>query len=203
MPDEYRLAEIEARLQAATKGPWEPCKEYGPNFYAFQQGEYLAGVGNFDFGEGAQADADREFVIHAPVDVASLLAKVAELEATLERYVGKEPTVREEMAYLNRCLNAVHDVCREAEKQATRWEQPLPVPEWVSTVRSAAAGEREDRPDDKRRRVYMDGNGMYWVDAERSAGTQWIGPVVASGLRLLITDVHAAGGEIHEIGRTL
>ncbi|MFD7554175.1 hypothetical protein ACFV9E_06495 [Streptomyces sp. NPDC059835] len=66
--------------------------------------------------------------------------RVANLEATLERYVGQEPTVAEEMAYLNRCLNTVHDVCNAAEKQATRWEQPLPVPEWVAAVRHAASG---------------------------------------------------------------
>ena len=66
--------------------------------------------------------------------------RVTNLEATLERYVGKEPTVAEEMAYLNRCLNTVHDVCDAAEKQATRWEQPLPVPEWVAAVRHAASG---------------------------------------------------------------
>lgn len=81
MPNENRLAEIAARNAAATKGPWEPCEEYGPNFYAFQQGEYLAGVGDFNFGDGAQADADREFMIHAAADVSWLLARVAELEA--------------------------------------------------------------------------------------------------------------------------
>lgn len=66
--------------------------------------------------------------------------RVTNLEATLERYVGRDPTVAEEMAYLNRCLNTVHDVCNAAEKQATRWEQPLPVPEWVAAVRHAASG---------------------------------------------------------------
>ena len=30
---------------------------------------------------------------------------------------------------LSRCLDAVIDVCDDAEKQATRWEHPLPVPE--------------------------------------------------------------------------
>lgn len=74
-------------------------------------------------------------------------ARLTELEATLERYVGKEPTVAEEMAYLNRCLNAVHAVCALAEKQATRWEHPLPLPEWVATVRKAAGGGHE--PEDK------------------------------------------------------
>lgn len=66
--------------------------------------------------------------------------RVANLEATLERYVGSEPTVAEEMAYLNRCLNTVLEVCAAAERQATRWELPLPVPEWVAAVRHAASG---------------------------------------------------------------
>lgn len=70
--------------------------------------------------------------------------EVTRLRAELDKYVGKEPTLREEMAYLSRCLNAVFEVCREAEKQATRWEQPLPVPEWVAVVRAAASGSTSD-----------------------------------------------------------
>ncbi|MFD5678402.1 hypothetical protein, partial [Streptomyces sp. NPDC127040] len=65
-----------------------------------------------------------------------------DLAARLAKYEGHEPTVAEEMAYLNRCLNAVHAVCSLAEQQATRWEHPLPLPEWVATVRKAAGGER-------------------------------------------------------------
>ncbi|MEU0990467.1 hypothetical protein [Streptomyces sp. NPDC005953] len=72
-----------------------------------------------------------------------LVARVAELEADLARYVGHEPTVAEEVAYLRRCVTAVHDVCDGAEQQATRWEVPLPVPEWVETVRTAADGGAE------------------------------------------------------------
>lgn len=83
--------------------------------------------------------------LHAKLKIAERQARerderVTNLEATLERYVGQEPTVAEEMAYLNRCLNTVRDVCDTAEKQATRWEQPLPVPEWVAAVRHAAGG---------------------------------------------------------------
>lgn len=85
-------------------------------------------------------------------DVLALLAEIAELRQQLDtaerqtkeledRYIGKEPTIREEMAYLNRCLTAVHEACTAAERQAARWEYPLPVPEWVATVRAAAGGE--------------------------------------------------------------
>lgn len=126
-------------------------------------------------------------------------ARVAELEATLERYVGQEPTVRDEMAYLHRCLNAVFSVCREAEKQATRWKDPLPVPEWVSTVRSAAAGEQEDWPGDNRRRIYLDGTGQAWIETTEGFVAQiemplWDGEPIAN--------VREKTGEIHEIGRT-
>lgn len=73
-------------------------------------------------------------------------ARIAELEAELAKYVGAEPTIAEEMAYLSRSFHAVHQVCDEAEQQATRRENPLPVPEWVAVVRAAASGERDTYP---------------------------------------------------------
>lgn len=125
--------------------------------------------------------------------------ELTRLRAELEKYVGKEPTLRDEMAYLNRCLNAVFEVCREAETQATRWEDPLPVPEWVSLVRSAAAGEREDRPEDNRRRLYLDGDGQAWV--ETSEG--YIASIeMATHEGEPVVQVRERTGEIHEIGRT-
>jgi hypothetical protein len=72
--------------------------------------------------------------------------QIAELEATLKKYVGVEPTVADELAYVNRCLNAVYAVCDAAEKQAARWEHPLPVPEWVALVRNAADGVTVNAP---------------------------------------------------------
>lgn len=74
------LAEIEARTKAATPGPWVRYAEYGPTFYANTSGEYLRGVGDFNFGVGYQADADEAFVRHAPEDVRLLLAEVARLK---------------------------------------------------------------------------------------------------------------------------
>lgn len=64
----------------------------------------------------------------------------AVLRAELAKYVNVEPTVDEEMAYLHRCLDAVLALCDDAEQQATRWENPLAVPEWVEQVRKAAEG---------------------------------------------------------------
>lgn len=78
-----RLAEIRAREQTATPGPWEPYAEYGPDFYANVRGPHLLGVGDLRFGDGDQADADRDFTLRARVDVPWLLARVDAL--TTER----------------------------------------------------------------------------------------------------------------------
>lgn len=67
-------------------------------------------------------------------------ARVRELEAERALYVGVEPTIAEEMAELTRGYIAAHAVCDAAEKQATRWENPLPVPEWVAAIRAALDG---------------------------------------------------------------
>lgn len=72
--------------------------------------------------------------------VSELETQLAEARAELAKYVGHEPTIADEMAYLNHCLDAVRDVCDKAERQATRWENPLPVPEWVAKIRKAADG---------------------------------------------------------------
>ncbi|MCY0959926.1 hypothetical protein [Streptomyces sp. H27-H5] len=51
------------------------------------------------------------------------------------------------MTYLTRCLDAVVAACDEAENDANRWENPLPVPEWVAVIRKAAnGGVTEDEP---------------------------------------------------------
>ncbi|MEV7870132.1 hypothetical protein AB0P17_29490 [Streptomyces sp. NPDC088124] len=39
-----------------------------------------------------------------------------------------------------RRLDAVLKFCDRAEKRAARWENPLPVPEWVTAVRALATG---------------------------------------------------------------
>ena len=41
-------------------------------------------------------------------------ALVEQLRAELAKYVGHEPTIAEEMAYLSRCIDAVHALCDEA-----------------------------------------------------------------------------------------
>lgn len=68
--------------------------------------------------------------------------ELAEARADLARYVGHEPTIADEMAYLTRCLDTVHDLC-DLAKQRNRatvtvaelelslnceWQAPTPRP---------------------------------------------------------------------------
>ncbi|MYR36300.1 hypothetical protein GTX14_04425 [Streptomyces sp. SID4944] len=129
-------------------------------------------------------------------------ARITELEAELERYVGREPTVRDEMAYLQRCLNSVLERCDQAAAQAVRWENPLPVPEWVIAVREAASGERPDNPADKRRRIYIDGNGSGWVDLSvDNHGLLWLRRISNSDAHATPGSIRAETGGLYEIGR--
>lgn len=80
---EQQLDDIETRASAATAGPWERYGQYSPHFFANTSGEYLRGVGDFNFGVGEQADADEAFVRHAREDVDVLLAEVRRLRAAL------------------------------------------------------------------------------------------------------------------------
>ncbi|WP_318205326.1 hypothetical protein [Streptomyces sp. SCL15-4] len=57
--------------------------------------------------------------------------RIAGLEAERARYVGAEPTIAEELAYLSRCLDSVLAWCEKAEERA---------PELVAEVRAAAEG---------------------------------------------------------------
>jgi len=132
-------------------------------------------------------------------ELTELRAEVARLTAELDKYVGKEPTIRDEMAYLNRCLNAVHDLCREADEDGNTADGKFT----PAAVQQAASGEREDRPDDRRRRLYMDGEGQAWIDASvASDGTRWIAPVNPAGNQMPEAYVRNMTGEIHEIGKT-
>ncbi|MET9086132.1 hypothetical protein ABZX77_30375 [Streptomyces sp. NPDC004237] len=73
---------IRARANAATPGPWERYEKYSPTFYANVSGQYLQGVGDFNFGDGAEAEADEAFVRHAREDVDALLAEIDRLRRT-------------------------------------------------------------------------------------------------------------------------
>lgn len=83
---EQELQAIEARLAAATPGPW---RGYGDKVFALLP----SGVGFRDqvarvdeVGAGCQ-DANADLIGHAPSDIAALLAEVRRLQGEYERGV--------------------------------------------------------------------------------------------------------------------
>lgn len=72
-----RIEEIEARLEAATPGPWE--------FSLGRDWEITANGGSLDYvasvsDHGDQSDHDAVFIANAPEDIAYLLAALRGLE---------------------------------------------------------------------------------------------------------------------------
>lgn len=120
MPDQpLDLHPIESRAAEATEGSWHNDPEYGPNFIVSEINGYQYGIGDLAFGEGEQADADREFVLNARQDVLLLVDEVHRLRAELGKYVGHEPTIAEEMAYVQAENERLRTELAQARKQAT------------------------------------------------------------------------------------
>ncbi|MFH9798039.1 hypothetical protein [Streptomyces virginiae] len=117
------------------------------------------------------------------------------LRLHLDKYVGKEPTLRDEMAYLSRCLDAVYGLCREVDDDGNTSDGKFT----PAAVIQAASGEREDNPNDRRRRLYLDGHGQAWVETGEGFITE-IGLSLWDGEP--IGNIRERTGEIHEIGRT-
>lgn len=158
-PADPRLEEIHNRVQAATKGTWGTYYDGAVYHLAADMRVAAPGSGQPigqipDGDDKMQAFHNAMFIGRARDDVSWLVGELTEartkleiaerrngeLADQLEKYVGHEPTISEEMTYLNGCLNAVHAACDRAEKDAARWERPLPVPEWVPVIRAAASG---------------------------------------------------------------
>jgi hypothetical protein len=57
----------------------------------------------------------------------------ADAEAIIDRFERETPTA----ARLSRVL----DICDREQRNAMRWENPIPVPEWVAEVQRAALGD--------------------------------------------------------------
>lgn len=94
-------------------------------------------------------------VHHAPEDVAGLLAEVTRLRGELaatrrakaendDRFQAAYAEQRERAESSERRLSAVLDLCDREVRNAVRWENPIPAPEWVPVVQRLALG------DDKR-----------------------------------------------------
>jgi hypothetical protein len=86
-----RLDEIEARLKAATPGPWTPC-------IAFTSDGYSTLLPTAD-PDVPVTVADMKLITHAPEDIVYLLERIRKLEARL-LYFADSPRV--ELAQLAR-----------------------------------------------------------------------------------------------------
>ncbi|MGW7617343.1 hypothetical protein ACWGLG_16050 [Streptomyces antimycoticus] len=89
-----RIADIKAREQAATPGPWQEHEDYGPNFYAYLGGSHLRGVGTLNFGDGEDAEADRDFTLNARTDVPWLIEQLEQAHAAVAAHVQAEDDIR-------------------------------------------------------------------------------------------------------------
>lgn len=95
---------------------------------------------------GVHAVRDAVLAVVQP-ELDRLRAELADQEHQAEMYHGRwqssmrrREDERAELRKLRAALTAVESTCTAAEHQATRWEQPLPVPEWVAAVRAATDG---------------------------------------------------------------
>ena len=70
---EKRLAEIRARVEAATPGPWEVDDKYSDGFVVCELDEYVAVSTSTDADIGLDGRADAEFIAHARQDIPDLL----------------------------------------------------------------------------------------------------------------------------------
>jgi hypothetical protein len=95
MSDE-RLAEIEARLKAATPGPWEWHENGGRDMGRFDgaEGRSVCTFGDSSDYYPTQGEPpetwDRDLIAHAPTDLASLIATVRSLRTALARAAAIE-----------------------------------------------------------------------------------------------------------------
>lgn len=82
-------------------------------------------------------------VVRAEVE-AAFRAELADQERTTNYFSAQSLRRKAELDAVSKRLSAVLDLCDTEQRGAMRWENPLPVPDWVAPVQRAALG------DDKR-----------------------------------------------------
>lgn len=93
----------------------------------------------------AQAAARRRLeMIYSGQVPGSVADQIA--DAALFAVQGTVAELHRQLADREQRLAAVLDACAAAEHEATRWEDPLPVPDWVAAVRAAATGKPAPDP---------------------------------------------------------
>lgn len=87
-----KLDAIAARLEAATKGPWEPTASLYPDgtYHDHVTAEWDIEVDICEVPRTPQGSADADLIAHAPADLAALLAVVREVAALNDQYMRGE-----------------------------------------------------------------------------------------------------------------
>ncbi len=78
-----RLAEIKARLAAATPGPWEVLHNSSSDVSVFSTSPHAGQKAVAWMAETLRCEQNAELIAHAPTDLADLLAYVGQLEGLL------------------------------------------------------------------------------------------------------------------------
>ena len=78
------LAEIEARAEAASSGPWERGGKWAETSVYAGDGVMVAGQWDYEEG-GISEEADAVFIAHARTDIPALLAHIRAQALTIER----------------------------------------------------------------------------------------------------------------------
>jgi hypothetical protein len=169
-----REAEIAERESAAYPGPWRRSDGEGSlERYVLSEDDIFA----VSFGyRGNNTQAEADFIAHARADVPALLAELAAVRKERDEAQAELSRRTEDLAFLERAtlpdlrrevehhqagkrrwrdraeraearLSAVLDLCDREQRNAIRWENPIPVPEWVATVQKLALGDTESATD--------------------------------------------------------
>jgi hypothetical protein len=128
--DTERLAEIRARVERATAGPWHVTGlpgqwlaadgyETGMTYHVFESAQ--RGDGECS----SMLKEDAEFVAHARVDVPDLLAEVARLTAALARATEEREALREAGRAMLRFLDDDAEPSAADRDMAEHWEALL------------------------------------------------------------------------------
>ncbi len=116
-PSDPRVGEIQARLSAATPGPWKTIRHDLSLYVEAESGEGLqANLGYV----GNRPDNDAEFIASAPADVAYLLAELRARDEALGRVEEAAETLE---TYAKNTRYNNHNLERHWEARADAYEK--------------------------------------------------------------------------------
>jgi chromosome segregation ATPase len=75
------------------------------------------------------------------VNAAGYIQKLKDTKVRLLKELTEAQQRIEQLEEQLRCVATLHAYLYRAENQALRWQDPLPVPEWVGDVRAILEGE--------------------------------------------------------------